>query len=80
MYLVSGWSLSMVMRLLELKPLRSNMPSFELYDGSAVFHSVKRGVGLSTLILSLFGWLLNTYFVPVSDYPTDFRVSINSTI
>ena len=52
------------------------MPSFELYDGSAVFHSVKRGVGLSTLILSLFGWLLNTYFVPVSDYPTDFRVSI----
>jgi len=56
------------------------MPSFELYDGSAVFHSVKRGVGLSTLILSLFGWLLNTYFVPVSDYPTDFRVSINSTI
>ena len=45
-----------------------------------MFHSVKRGVGLSTLILSLFGWLLNTYFVPVSDYPTDFRVSIKSTI
>ena len=56
------------------------MTSFELNDGSAVFHSVKRGVGLSTLVLSLFGWLLNTYFVPVSDYPTDFRVSIKCTI
>ena len=46
------------------------MPSFELNDGSAVFHSVKRGVGLSTLILSLFGWLVVKYL-----FCTGFRLS-----